>query len=117
MAGVSELAVDSRLLGILDGAGYEYFGEYGIPGRHFFRKGDPRTHHLHWVRKDGDFWRRQILFRDYLRAFPEEAAAYERLKRLLAAAYSTDRDRYTRAKGEFVAGVLYKAGRWRGVRF
>mgnify|MGYP001095876825 CR=1 FL=1 len=27
--------------------GYEYRGEYGIPRRHFFVKGDPRTHHIH----------------------------------------------------------------------
>src|SRR5215208_5776846 len=27
--------------------GYEYKGEFGIPRRHFFTQGEPRTHHLH----------------------------------------------------------------------
>ncbi|MCJ7551153.1 MAG: GrpB family protein, partial [Anaerolineae bacterium] len=27
--------------------GYEYRGELKIPRRHYFVKGDPRTHHLH----------------------------------------------------------------------
>jgi GrpB-like predicted nucleotidyltransferase (UPF0157 family) len=29
--------------------GYCYRGEHGIPRRHYFVKGDPRTHHLHMV--------------------------------------------------------------------
>jgi GrpB-like predicted nucleotidyltransferase (UPF0157 family) len=28
-------------------SGFELRGEAGLPGRHFFRKGDPRTHHVH----------------------------------------------------------------------
>ena len=35
------------------GLGYEFLGEYGLPGRLFFRK-DPRTHHVHVVEHGGD---------------------------------------------------------------
>src|SRR6476620_3077924 len=45
--------------------GYEYKGENGVPLRHFFGKGAPRTHHLHMVAMDGDFWMHHLLFRDH----------------------------------------------------
>ena len=38
----------------MEALGYEYLGEYGIPGREFFRKGgDRRTHHVHAVELGG----------------------------------------------------------------
>lgn len=30
-------------------AGYEYRGERGVPGRDYFRRGQPRAYHLHLV--------------------------------------------------------------------
>jgi len=116
MVGVDPLLVEQGLVAALGGLGYEYFGEYGIPGRHFFRKGDPRTHHLHWVRWGGEFWTQQIDFRDYLRAFPEEAERYERLKRDLASRFSSDRPSYTQAKTHFVSDILQKAVWWKSGR-
>ncbi|HAH05938.1 MAG TPA: GrpB family protein [Elusimicrobia bacterium] len=113
MVGARELKVDEAVLLPLRNLGYEHFGEYGIPGRHFFRKGDPRTHHLHWVQWGGDFWEKQVLFRDYMRAFPKDAEAYERLKKRLAELYRDDRTKYTQSKTEFVEAVLSKARRWR----
>ncbi|MFA5138841.1 MAG: GrpB family protein [Elusimicrobiota bacterium] len=113
MVGVPELLIDARLLSDLAGFGYEYFGEYGIPGRHFFRKGDPRTHHLHWVRSGGDFWEEHLLFRDYLRRHLDEARRYEELKRGLALRYAEDRDSYTASKTGFIQEVLARARRWK----
>src|SRR5689334_1122677 len=31
----------------VESLGYRYRGENGIPRRHFFVKGNPRTHHIH----------------------------------------------------------------------
>ncbi len=93
--------------------GYEHRGEHGIPGRHFFRKGAPRSHHLHVVLHGNDFWVRHLLFRDYLRAHPDEAEAYADLKRLLAIRHAGDREMYTDSKGPFIAGVLERARAWR----
>jgi GrpB-like predicted nucleotidyltransferase (UPF0157 family) len=47
----------------LEGIGYEYRGEQSIPGRHFFGKGEPRTHHLHMVEMSSDFWRSHLVER------------------------------------------------------
>jgi GrpB-like predicted nucleotidyltransferase (UPF0157 family) len=66
--------------------GYEHLGEYGIPGRAYFRRRSPRprTHHVHVYAAGSDQIRDYLLFRDRLRAHPAEAASYAELKRELA---------------------------------
>lgn len=112
MVGVKDLAVDDSVVGPLAAMGYRYLGEYGIPGRHFFRKGSPPSHHIHWVRTGGDFWWKQVVFRDYMRSAPEDARDYEKLKRSLAERFHNDRARYTASKTEFVTKALERAWRW-----
>ena len=51
--------------------GYEHKGAYGVPGRNYFRRGSPRTHHVHLVSWSSDVLARSPpLLRDYLRAHP-----------------------------------------------
>mgnify|MGYP001020687680 CR=1 FL=1 len=61
---------------------------------------------LSLVELDSAFWRDHLAFRDILRARPEVATAYARLKAGLAEQYPDDRLAYTAAKGAFVASVL-----------
>jgi GrpB-like predicted nucleotidyltransferase (UPF0157 family) len=113
-AAVTRLSSVESLVGPLAGLGYRYLGEYGLPGRLFFEKGDPVTHHLHAVEVTGHHWRVWRLFRDYLRRHPEDARQYAQFKRELAARYAADRDAYTRSKSDFVNAVLAKAGKPNG---
>ena len=102
----------------LETIGYQYIPEYEdeLPERRYFRwpGGDTYrgrgSHHLHMVETTSDFWRRHLLFRDYLRRHPEVAREYECLKRELAARYGADREGYTEAKTEFITSVEEKAG-------
>jgi GrpB-like predicted nucleotidyltransferase (UPF0157 family) len=85
---------------------YVYWADNPKKDRMFFVKGMPpfgskRSHHMHVTEPDGEMWRR-LAFRDYLRAHPEEAETYERLKRRLAAEHQTDREAYTDAKSAYV---------------
>lgn len=73
------------------------------------------THHIHVVRADSMEWRHYLNFRDYLNAHPHKAAAYEQLKRTLAAAYPADRVAYTKGKAAFIRRTLRKARLWRMV--
>jgi GrpB-like predicted nucleotidyltransferase (UPF0157 family) len=100
--------------------GYQCLGEYGLPGRVFFRKltdspapgqeggGVGRTHHIHAYQQDHHEFVQQMLFRDYLRAHPEAAREYEQLKRRLASEH-TDMNEYAMAKSEFVHEILGRA--------
>lgn len=85
----------------------------GDPERLFFRKGMPRTHHLHVVRHGGEEHRKHILFRDRLIAHPEEAAEYQRLKESLAIRFREDRQAYSDGKDDFIAMILDRAERER----
>lgn len=98
----------------LEALGYAFWYDNPATDRLFFVKGlpphGPRTHHVHMVEADaGGVWGDRLLFRDVLRADPDEARRYEHLKRELAARFPDDREAYTDAKGEFVLSVLEKA--------
>jgi len=90
----------------LERLGYVYRGENGIPRRHYFRKGNPRTHHLHMNEITSQDWKNHILFRDVLIEHPELAREYAALKVELAGRFARDRERYLEAKGPFIERVL-----------
>ncbi len=106
MIGVRKLADGEQCIEPLEALGYEYKGEQGIPGRLYFGKGEPRTHHLHMVKHGCDFWERHLLFRDLLREQPDLRDEYAALKRALAERYRTDREGYTEAKTPFIQSAL-----------
>jgi GrpB-like predicted nucleotidyltransferase (UPF0157 family) len=95
----------------LEALGWVHRGEQGIPGRDFFRRGVPRTHHLHLTEVGSAFWRDHLAFRDALRRDPALAAAYQALKLRLAAEHPFDRERYIEGKGPFVLEVLARVRR------
>ncbi len=90
----------------LGGIGYEYRGENGIPRRHFFRKGAPRSHHIHVFEETSADWKEIVLFRDRLRSDRSLADNYMRLKQDLARRFPKDRQSYQTGKGEFIEAVV-----------
>jgi GrpB-like predicted nucleotidyltransferase (UPF0157 family) len=90
----------------LQAAGYVYRGEQEIPGRDFFRRGDPRQYHLHLTSVGSVFWRDHLAFRDYLRSQPQAASEYAALKYELARQFPNDRQAYIDGKTPFVRRIL-----------
>lgn len=86
--------------------GYEHKGAFGVPGREYFRRGTPRSHHIHLVSWSSAVWQDHLRFRDLLRSDPVIARDYEALKRELAIANANDRRAYTDGKGPFIRAVL-----------
>ena len=101
--------------------GYIPRGEFGITGRRFFIKGTEteRTHHIHVFehREAGSHRsgtvRRHLAFRDYLRAHPEEAQAYSRLKEELAQQFRHDIEGYMAGKDDFIKDIERRALAWK----
>ena len=86
--------------------GYSYRGENGIPRRHYFVKGDPRTHHVHMVEAQSDDWKVTLRFRDLLRMHPDLASEYAREKVRLAQVHFNNREAYQREKDKIVESIL-----------
>ncbi|MEH7122655.1 GrpB family protein [Bacillus sp. JJ1773] len=97
--------------------GYDIAGEWGIAGRRLFRKGgENRTHHIHFYQYDNAQIDRHLIFRDYLRSHPDEAANYSRFKEELAERFDNSSE-YSQAKKDFVKEMEQKALLWfKGLR-
>ncbi|MCW4052428.1 MAG: GrpB family protein [Candidatus Bathyarchaeota archaeon] len=103
-----------KCIGPLESIGYEYVPEYeeSIPERRYFHKGRParaQHYHIHMVTLSSNFWKRHLLFRNYLRTHPEVAQDYYELKKRLAREYGSDRTGYTEAKTLFIESAVAKA--------
>ena len=72
----------------------------------------PRAFHVHVAQAYSDHERRHLAVRDFLRTHPDEAAAYERVKRAAAARHPGDRLGYMAAKEAFVDALERRALAW-----
>src|SRR2546421_7687601 len=91
---VIDLLVEVRDITEVDGQssameslGYEVMGEYGIPGRRYFRKDNQegiRTHNIHAFEAGSAEGERHLAFPDYMIAPPVDAQRYSELNRELA---------------------------------
>jgi GrpB-like predicted nucleotidyltransferase (UPF0157 family) len=89
---------------------YAYQGEYGLAGRHFFTKGEPRAFHLPLVDDSTHHWRRWIAFRDALRRDADLCQDYQRLKHDLARKFKFQRALYSEGKSAFIDAVEQNLG-------
>jgi GrpB-like predicted nucleotidyltransferase (UPF0157 family) len=108
-------ALDTRTPAI-ESLGYEAMGEFGIPGRRYFRKNNAsgiRTHQVHAFDRSSAEIERHLAFRDYMIAHPVEANSYGELKRQLAKEHPTNMDAYMDGKDPFIKSTLAKAIDWR----
>jgi GrpB-like predicted nucleotidyltransferase (UPF0157 family) len=115
---IIDIAVDLRdyplpqeVIEAVEKLGYTHMGEYGISGRHYFKRYDEDglMVHVHAYSPGNDELTKHILFRDYMRTHPEAARKYELLKRDLASKYVDQRQVYTESKSDFVQEILRKA--------
>jgi len=109
VAGIPPRVEREPYIQALRGLGYRHKGAHGVPGRDYFVRGSPRSHHVHLVRWSSNVWRDHLLFRDYLRGNPNVMLEYEILKRQLAIAHADDRRKYQSEKGPFIQAVLRQA--------
>lgn len=113
LLGIEHVPPQTAQIAGLETLGYLYCGELGIPERHYFRREMPRTHQIHLVRLNSEFWETHILFWDFLRAHPDAAQQYEALKRDLSVKFQADRERYTDSKTPLIEQLLVQARAWR----
>jgi GrpB-like predicted nucleotidyltransferase (UPF0157 family) len=122
---ILDLIPEVRSLAELDAArerivalGYEWWGEYGLPTRRYCTLDDPesgaRRIQLHCYRTGSPEITRHVAFRDYLRAHPNVARRYERVKIHARDTHPDDSHAYTQEKSAWIGAVEADAlAEWR----
>jgi GrpB-like predicted nucleotidyltransferase (UPF0157 family) len=116
LIGTHRLEIGEEATQQMEGLGYDFRGEAGVPQRRFFRKGAtfPREFNVHVVELGGRPWQEAIEFRDYFRAHPETAQAYGALKReLVSTDGGAELTNYAAGKSAFIAEIVKRAQHWR----
>jgi len=118
LIGVHSLAAaDAQCIEPIKKLGYRHVFQYEreFPFRRYFTKnslqGGRRTHQIHLIETTHPWFKRHIMFRDYLRAHPSERIAYEQFKRQLVRRF-TNTNNYADAKTDFIKEIEAKALEW-----
>jgi GrpB-like predicted nucleotidyltransferase (UPF0157 family) len=99
----------------MESLGYEAMGEFGIPGRRYFRRDNTageRTHQVHTFQNESPDVQRHLAFRDFMRAHTALAAQYSELKQSLAKAHPHDIEAYMDGKDAFIKEMEARALAW-----
>lgn len=108
-----DVVIDDRsgleaVIAALGRIGYQHEGDLGIEGREAFTyegKAHLRKHHLYVCAHDSEELKRHLAFRDYLRAHPDAARAYGRIKEEGASLYPDDIEAYIAHKAPFIDAI------------
>ncbi|AMM89330.1 glutamate-rich protein grpB [Bacillus pumilus] len=92
----------------LEALGYSYKGTNVLPERHYFNKGEPRTHQIHMYQRHNKYLLEQLNFRDYLRNNEQARSEYQQLKLKLSRLHGNDKHKYAHEKTDFIKSILEK---------
>jgi GrpB-like predicted nucleotidyltransferase (UPF0157 family) len=111
---VSDLAALDLERGAVEALGYQWHGEYGIPGRRYCTAdiGNRRVAQLHFFAMGDPGVLRHLAFRDYLRAHVGIAAAYAAEKRRARDIHPGDHRAYGAEKQAWINRVEAEALAW-----
>lgn len=113
---VSDIAVLDAQEETVRSLGYNWFGEFGLPGRRYCYLKDAasgrRLFQLHCYREGSPEVSRHLAFRDYLRAHPALAKEYEAEKIRAACVRRDDVNAYNDEKNGWIKRVEKDALAW-----
>lgn len=106
---VSDLAALDARRGEVEALGYEWWGEFGLPGRRYCSKTNAesgrRLVHLHCYMNGSPEIVRHLAFRDYLSEHPDVAQAYDREKARCRSLHPDDSHAYADCKDDWIKAV------------
>lgn len=112
---VTDLADLDRERWRVEALGYHWHGELGLSGRRYCTLSDEtgiRFVQLHFFKADSPHVVRHLAFRNYLRAHPKAAAAYENEKRRARDLHPNDSHAYTDEKDAWIRNTEATALIW-----
>ena len=95
-----------HIIETLSAIGYEYRGEAGVEGRHWFTKGDPRKINLHYCTVNSSIVKSQLVFRDSLIRNEQLRREYEEIKIKNATGKDIDDANYALVKSPIIKKAI-----------
>ncbi len=111
--GVDDMEQAHRVAEQIAELGYENLGEVLVPGRVYLRRRGEINFNAVIVVEDGDLWNYFKLVRDYLRAHPDEVAAYSKEKWATIESGASMFLSYSYKKGPFLKALAERAIAWK----
>jgi GrpB-like predicted nucleotidyltransferase (UPF0157 family) len=91
---INEFQDGEKCITPLETLGYAYKGTNVLPDRHYFNKGEPRTHQIHMYQSGNKYLLEHLAFRDYLRYNETARIQYEQLKQDLSTVNKSNKHKY-----------------------
>lgn len=113
---VADLAALNAARPAIEALGYVWRGEFGLEGRRYCVLSDTtgrRIVQAHCYQADSPEVERHLVYRDHMRAHPDEAAAYEAEKQRAAALHAHDSLAYNGEKNDWIKAAEKRAAAWR----
>jgi GrpB-like predicted nucleotidyltransferase (UPF0157 family)/GNAT superfamily N-acetyltransferase len=109
LLGVRKISDADEFIPMMEELGYEYRNNFEnvMPYRRYFTK--PGHYHVHTVEVTSEFWRRHLLFRDFMRRHDDVRDAYFKTKKELAEKEWDDMNDYAFAKTDFIKRIEKEA--------
>ena len=113
---VTSLAALDARRETIEALGYLWRGAFGLEGRRYCPMNDPaagkRVVQAHFYEQGSPQIERHLNFRDYLRAHPDQARAYEAEKIRAAGLQPDDTLAYNAEKNDWIAAADIRAAAW-----
>jgi len=113
MIGADDESEQEKVARKLSEMGWQDMGEAGVAGRRHLRKRSGEHANAHIVLFGSVHWRNNLAIRDFLRAHPDERAAYAALKQATVASGADRLLAYSDRKAQFMVELLARAVAWR----
>ncbi len=113
---VASLAALDASREAVEALGFVWRGEFGLAGRRYCVLSDETGRRLvqaHCYQADSPEIERHLVYRDYMRTHPDQAAGYEAEKRRAAAMHPNDSLAYNGAKSDWIQAAEKRAAAWR----
>lgn len=107
--GISDWRYLDEVKRMLIAFGYDYFGEAGVPGRHYLRHRGDIAFNVHVTILESELWINNILIREYLKNNKGIADEYRRLKLMAVENGFNTLLAYSDHKSSFIRELLDKA--------